>query len=329
MIINLIVFAIPAAADEYVFASNRTAQQIQLARDAESSWIAHTDVTAAQGFSAIRKLMNEDPIVHSFIEKITTQLQSHGVHQLEDVVRICPPDASTASGYTNFSAKLIEVRPKFPNQAEVPWSNVALESMREAYSYRIISRPFIEYLVIQSLPTVCVKADESIRRAYSIFVHEFVHFSQQDPFEDVVPKDTFELDDYLTSMTQRAGGELDAFKMQVGAEVRLLTRMGVLNPNINRPFVFANPNGEITDVEGLRNYIFSSYKTLFDTVATKSNLVKSIYENNIYRVSFLQQVIIPVLTNLNDNSSLNAAQSEIAKIEEANASLKSRYPDLL
>lgn len=329
MIVCLIVFAISAAAGEYVFVGNPTAQQIQLARDTESRWILDSNVTSAQGFAAIRKLMNEDPVVNSFIQEITLQLQSHGGRKLEDVVRICSEDDTAASGYTNFSPKIVEVRPKLPNQAEVPWSTVALVSMREAFSYKIISRSFMEYLVIQDLPTVCVKAEEPIRKAYSIFVHEFVHFSKQDPFEDVVPKNTFEIDDYLTSMIQRTGGELDAFKMQVGAEVRLLGRMGVLNPNVNRPFAFANMNGEITDIEGLNNHIFSTYKTFYATDAIKSKLVKSVYDNNVYRAAYLQQIVIPMLTNLNDPSSLNAVQAEIAKIEEANASLKFRYPDFL
>lgn len=328
-IVNLMLLAIPAAAGEYVFVGNPTAQQIQLAKDTEPNWIAHSNITAAQGFASIRKLMSEDPVVNSFIQKITLQLQSHGGYQIEDVVRICPADDTTASGYTNFTPKIVEVRPKLPNQAEVPWSNIALVSMREAYSHRIISRSFMEYLVVQDLPTVCVKAEESIRKAYSIFVHEFVHFSKQDPFEDVVPKDNFDLDDYLTSMIQRTGGELDAFKMQVGAEVRLLGRMGVLNPNVNRPFAFANISGEITDIEGLNNHIFSTYKTFYATAAIKSKLVKSVYDNNVYRAAYLQQVVIPMLTNLNDTKSLNVVYAEIAKIEVANASLKSRYPEFL
>lgn len=325
MILNLVVFL--AKAETYVFVSNPTAEQIRLRHDTESNWIANGDVTAAQGFSAIRKLMSDDPVIQTFVQKITEKLQSHGVQELEDVVRICPPDDSTASGYTNFSPKVVEARPKLPGQPDVQWSDGALQSMRNAFSYRIISKPFMEYLVVQNLPTVCVKADEKIRRAYGIFIHEFVHFSQQDPFEDVIPKDTFEMDNFLNSMILRKGGELDAFKMQISAEIGLLGRMGILNPNANYPFAYANLNGEITDVDGLRQYIFTAYATLLDTAGTKSNEIKRVYENNVYRAAFLKQRVVPHLIALNDISSVDVAQAEITKIEAANAKIRTVYPD--
>lgn len=45
--------------DEYVYATNRTTQQIQIARGADLIWIGHTEVTADQSFIVISKFFRE------------------------------------------------------------------------------------------------------------------------------------------------------------------------------------------------------------------------------------------------------------------------------
>ncbi|MES3036762.1 MAG: hypothetical protein V4736_02555 [Bdellovibrionota bacterium] len=304
-----------ATGQEYSWDPNLTQHQRQFANDLSKPWPEISTATPAQAFESLRPLILDDGPSKQLLETATQTLNAHGIKDVSEIIKYCKDgDQFGASGYFDQSGDTIAARISIPGVPVQAWSAADQAKMKSAYSVKIMKFPFMEILAVSTSPEICIKKGETIRAAYDVFVHELVHFLFRDIFSDVESKFAGKFEkDILEFEIMRPGGEFQAFVTAIGAEIRLLKKMGITNPNATRPN-FSN-EGEILDPAPLKSELISSYKPYYENPETQLQQEEDRKSAVAWRLEFLKNFVAPYLNTLNNPKLKTELQIEIKKVE--------------
>ncbi len=169
-----------------------------------------------EGFEPIRNLLLADPTSAAIYQKVVQNLNRHGIQDVGDILKYCTSEDNGTDGATSQDSDIVAVRIKIGNTFN-KWDQAAQEKLNKAYAFKVVSLPFLEFLIIADRPSICIKTGETILSAYVILVHEFIHFLYHDPIEtkEVVLK-LEQYNDFLTYSLFNKGGEIEAYRQELG-----------------------------------------------------------------------------------------------------------------
>ncbi len=292
-------------------------------------WLTGPNVDLKTAFAPIKKLMLEDPVVRVQLASVEALIKKRGYSEIVEIIEVCDEEEDQGGeGFFKQEMDIAGTRIHLPGKEPDPWSEEEAQAIKESFSSQVIELPFLDYLVTMKAPKVCLAKDLNLGDAYTVLVHELVHFSSMDVFDQI--KRTLNLraySDYATSTIRREGGELDAFKMGIGAEVRLLAKIGVANPAAEHPY--ASPDGTIHDVAALEQTLIEPYQAYYADPTIKIALLKDVYGNYQARVEILGEYVMPFLLAHNDKAMLKSLRTEIASLKIKIAELAKEYPKIL
>lgn len=308
-----------AYAQNYQYAANRTQAQIDEEEYLESTpWVKSKTDDPKVGFAPIRRLMLVDSKAKVLLNDVETTLNNHGIKSVEEIITVCQEDDENAGGFFSQEINTLDQRAVIPGYSVSDWSAETKEKLKAAYSSKILKLTFLEILLATTRPTVCVMPGQSLRDAYGVFVHELTHFLKNDQFraqEDLMNLTSYE--EWLTSTINVPGGEFDAFEADLGATARLLQRLGVTNPNVNSPYI--DVNGNLTDPEGLREFLLETYRDYYAGTDTAEEVMIYPREFTNSYLDILENHIRPMVVKLNNAQVTMELEKEIERLKTKKA----------
>ncbi len=308
-----------AYAQNYQYAANRTQAQIEEEEYLESTpWVKAKTDDAKVGFAPIRRLMLVDPKAKILLNDVENTLKNHGIYSVEEIITVCQEDDENAGGFFSQEINTLDQRAVIPGFSVTDWSAETKEKIKTAYSTKILKLQFLEILMATTTPTVCVMPGQSLREAYGVFVHELTHFLKTDQYQhQELLMELTSYEEWLASTINLPGGEFDAFEADLGASARLLLRLGVTNPNDNSPYI--DVNGNLTDPEGLREFLLDTYRGYYAGTETPEEVMIYPREFTLSHLDILENYIRPMVLRLNNAQVLMDLEKEIARLKTKKA----------
>ncbi len=306
-------------AQEYQYNANRTQEQINEEEYLSSTpWVKTKSDNAKAGFAPIRRLMLVDPKTKILLNDVESTLKEHGFNSVEEIITVCQEDDESAGGFFSQDITTLDQRAVIPGHSVTDWSIETKNKLKKAYSTKILKLKFLEIILATEKPVVCVMAGQTLKEAYGVFVHELTHFLKTDQFRSQeVLMNLSSYEEWLEGTISLPGGEFDAFEADLGATARLLSRLGVTNPNVNSPYI--DVNGNLTDPEGLREFLIETYRNYYAQTETAEEVMIYPREFRVSYLDILENHIMPMVLKLNNAQVLMELENEIARVKTKKA----------
>jgi hypothetical protein len=315
--------ALPWSAEaQYRFSASRTKAQLELWSRIEKPWASET-VSAGVAFDAIEELVHQDVRASTLYNAFEDRLRAHGLGGVREILSYCGQMGPNVTGEAGASVELVEMVPVIPGEAVSDWRPETKAAIEQGWAHKVITIPFFKAVLVASVPTICLAPTGSIRGTYDTFVHELVHVHRMDPFTSFLLK--FELrryEDVFESDIFGRGGEVDAYRAGIGAEARLLARLGAVNPAAHYP-TFQGDDGEVTNEELFRSYVRGIYWTLAEKSGDRAQTIAGAKQLYQFRIESLRDRLRPYLVARGAAANVVAAlDAEVARLTSLSEGLQ-------
>lgn len=305
----------------FVFASPLQSNQIIIQDVDILTWPAN--LTATQVLDIYIEIMSSDSEAKSILDKTNLKLKTHNINHIREIFKYCDgqPPSQYATAFFSQNVKIIETRISIPGIPESPWSASAQTVQEEAFSFKVIKTPFIEFLAVSDRPEICIHRGKELLSAYDSVVHEMTHFLLKDPFlynQEIVSSKPFP--DFIQMTVVETGGELDAFKIGSSAAIRMLKRYNIKGYS-SESYQFFDSDGVLIAEEGLKNYLIKTYTNYYKNTNTLSELRKSKLSVVGTKVNILKGTVVPIVHSLSRSDLYEDLSSEIITLEELKSQL--------
>jgi hypothetical protein len=282
-----------------------------------------------ESLSELVGILKSDAQTRILVQKAETQLAAHEIKSLVDILHFCesPKDGVDAQASAHMPVNSTEIRLNFPSKPVASWSASTLEKLKQAYNSKIVKTPFIDFLLIEDHPFICLDKGLKLVDIATILAHELVHMTAMDPFQDQVDliqgiDPVIFSDRFFKNRVLSAGGEFEAYQVGISAEVRLRAAAGL--PIHNSAAEFFDQKGNLTNPKGLRKMVTDLYSPYYKSTEVIQGLITSEYHNLTYKLLILQQNVIPQIQGIE----LAAAQAEVTRLMGLKKSIETRFPKL-
>ncbi len=282
-------------------------------------------VALGDAFDIFRTMMQPDPETLQILQKSEEKLSAHEISDIHSILSYCPDDGSLGDAYFSQTVKIIGTRITIPGTTPNAWPSSSLEAAQKSFSSKTVQTPFIEILLAANQPGICLKKSDNLLFSYDSFVHELLHFLLKDPYKEMEDGIISSAPpDLLNTMVLQEGGELDAYKAGLSAEIRFMKRSHIsLKLSSYR---FFDSSGNLTDPSGFKDSILKTYTPYYDDPANLDGFIKSRLNLIDWQIQILQTTVQPFINAGNNSENQSKFSAELARLQAQRELLIKKNP---
>ena len=219
-----------------------------------------------------------------YLLKLKDKLRVNTLEGVSNYVHACQTETDVLGYYRRGSTRTLKRSIQYGEDLFAKdWGPEAANLMEKAYKYNVENNNSYVSLVIMEWPIICIRPNQKFGSILSTFVHEVVHFVNDDELPTNYSHADDEMD-FVQKNLMSSGGEFEAYlasgmiinEMQKQFDIRLRSAL-------MRYF----KDGVVYDHKGLQNYILQElgYATRFRNQYRKG--IVEDYNANISELDFL------------------------------------------